>query len=104
MPPQLFVGVEHGSCAAHGRKVGGDDLLAPPTALRNEGCALQYRNVLLHRREAHCVSLREGAHALFRVDDARDDVAARAVGECAKKRVDLVVGESIHLYNHLVAR
>jgi hypothetical protein len=56
--------------------------------------------VLLHRGEAHRVAVGQLRHGRLIGYAAAEDVAARAIGQCVKQPVHVVVGRRI--YNHSV--
>jgi len=68
--------------------------------LVHEPRPVQHRHVLLHRREAHRVVLRERRHRQFLAHAAAHDVAAGGVGQRVEQVVHDLVGQLI--YNHLV--
>src|SRR5687768_5643818 len=61
---------------------------------------LEDGDVLLDRREAHRVVLRQLSHALIAVNRPAHNVAPGGVAQCTKDAV--VVEEHLHIYNHMV--
>jgi len=81
--------------------VGGHELLAAVCTLLNETRALEHADVFLHGREAHFVSRSKvGYRQRFR-KRPRQDVASRAIGQCAEQLVERFIA-LLPKYNHSV--
>src|SRR3989442_14636472 len=87
-PPQLLVLVEEAARDEQRLEVGADDLAAADALLRDQACALENRDVLLDRREAHRVMAGQLEDALLGADRAADDVAARVIREGGEHAVE----------------
>jgi hypothetical protein len=85
---------------ADGAGVGAHELLPPAAPLGDQASALQHRDVLLHRGEAHLVGVGQSRHRQLVVGGAAQDVAAGGVGQRVEQVVHGPVGQLI--YNHLV--
>src|SRR2546423_601028 len=82
-------------------------LPAADALLRDQACALENRDVLLDRREAHRVMAGQLEDALLGADRAADDVAACVIREGGEhaveaRRRDLHADTTIGLYQHRV--
>ena len=73
-------------------------LRAPVPALDDETGALEHGDVLLHSGKRHVVARREVADRCLGTHDARQDVAAGAVGECSKDVVELLDHEVLRAF------
>src|SRR5215213_7501656 len=76
------------------------ELLAPSPLLGDETGPLEHGHVLLHRREAHGISLRESGDRRLAAGAAANDVASSRVGQGTEQLVDLPGCQVI--YNHSV--
>jgi hypothetical protein len=80
--------------------VAAHELLPSARLLGDQAGPLQYRDVLLHRGEAHRVDVGETRHGRLASGAAVKDVAASGVGECVKQAVDVLLAQ--FTYNHSV--
>jgi hypothetical protein len=80
--------------------IGAHELLPPATLLGDQAGPFQHGDVLLHRREAHRVSLCEFRNRGLAGGAAAKDVATGRIGQSMEQLVDRLVRQLI--YNHLV--
>jgi hypothetical protein len=99
--PALLELSEQPGRAAHHLGVAGHALGASVPALGDEPGPLEYGHVLLHGSKRHVVLRGELADRRVGEHDARQDVAARHIGEGAEHLVERDGGRR-STYNHLV--
>src|SRR5256885_11307768 len=92
-PPQPLVLVEQAARDEQRLAVSADDPAAADALLRDQAGALENRDVLLDRREAHRVMVGQLEDALFSAERAPDDVAARVIGEGGEHAVEVRRGD-----------
>lgn len=90
---------------AQGVGIGPHELLPSAALLDHETGPLQYRDVLLHRGEAHRIGLGQPGHRQVVPHAAAQDVAAGQVGQGLEQAVRTRFRLFDHfIYNHLVVR
>src|SRR5207247_11468934 len=82
-------------------EVGADDPAAADALRRDQACALENRDVLLDRREAHLVMAGQLEDALLGADRPADDVAACVIPEGGEHAVE-VQRRDLHAYHRTV--
>jgi hypothetical protein len=86
---------------AHGVGVAGHALRATVLPLGHQLSTFQHGHVLLHGCKRHLVSRGQLADGRVGVHHARQDVAARGIGQRPEQLVQ-VVGRRLSIYNHMV--